>query len=277
MRCILDGWEFVWRKFSRPYFRKEDGTKIKLEVKDFVPYLPSQEGTVPAAVGIPFHWKSATGSGEPVTTNPTKIRVSVPGSEYHYEDGDSLYSPSVLDDGETLGQELTDDEDELQSFLPGELHPGPPAATTPDPHAVSDDEQGDEDGLPEAEERLVPSPPPEKRDKGEAALRAEATTLRHLMTHTPKNPFCSTCNKAKMHKPTKRSKGGSETVEVEKFGDHITCDHLVTRSLEEESIDGDRVVLVFTDVTTNFRWIYPSAAGSTEECYFDTSRDQMTK
>ena len=34
MRCIQDGWDFVWKSFSRPYFKKQDGTKIKLEVKD---------------------------------------------------------------------------------------------------------------------------------------------------------------------------------------------------------------------------------------------------
>ena len=49
------------------------------------------------------------------------------------------------------------------------------------------------------------------------------------------------CQNGGMHKPTKRSKGGSETAGAEKFGDHIACDHLVTRSAEEESIDGDRV------------------------------------
>ena len=54
MRCIQDGWDSVWRKFSRPYFRKKDGTKIKLELKDYVPYLPSKDGRTPAAVGVPF-------------------------------------------------------------------------------------------------------------------------------------------------------------------------------------------------------------------------------
>ena len=43
-------------------------------------------------------------------------------------------------------------------------------------------------------------------------------TLRHMMTHTPKNPFCETCKCAKMYKPTKRSKGESLTVESNKFG-----------------------------------------------------------
>ena len=39
MRCLKDGWDFVWRAFSRPYFRKKNGERIKLEIKDFVPYF----------------------------------------------------------------------------------------------------------------------------------------------------------------------------------------------------------------------------------------------
>ena len=53
---------FCLKSFSRPYFKKKDGTKIKLEVKDFVPYLPSRDGQVPAAVGFPFSWDSAAGT-----------------------------------------------------------------------------------------------------------------------------------------------------------------------------------------------------------------------
>ena len=37
------------------------------------------------------------------------------------------------------------------------------------------------------------------RERGEAALRDEATSPQHLMCHTPKNPFCETCNRAKMY------------------------------------------------------------------------------
>ena len=36
--------------------------------------------------------------------------------------------------------------------------------------------------------------------RGEAALRDKTTSLQHLMCHTPKNPFCETCNRAKMYK-----------------------------------------------------------------------------
>ena len=133
------GWESVWRKYSRPHCRKDDGTKIKLEVKDFVPYLPSKDGAVPAAVGVPFNRKSAAGNGEPALSRPTRTPVSVPGVA---EDDDAFsYAPSVLDDGESQG------------FYPGELYPGPRAATAPDPSAVSDEEHGEDDELSEDDER----------------------------------------------------------------------------------------------------------------------------
>ena len=50
-----------------------------------------------------------------------------------------------------------------------------------------------------------------------------------------------------MYKPNKRSKGESLTVESNKFGDHITGDHLVTRDANEQSIDGDRVAIPIFD------------------------------
>ena len=89
---------------------------------------------------------------------------------------------------------------------------------------------------------------------------------RHMMTHTPKNPFCETCKCAKMYKPTKRHKGESLTDASTKFGDHITGDHLVTRDVNEESTDGDRVAMVMKDVATNFRWVYPSARNHAKDC-----------
>jgi len=79
MRCVQDGWDFVWKSFSRPYFKKKDGTKIKLEVKDYVPYLPSRDGQVPAAVEIPFSCDSAAGNGKPIITSS---KVSCVGSWY---------------------------------------------------------------------------------------------------------------------------------------------------------------------------------------------------
>ena len=124
------------------------------------------------------------------------------------------YEASIADDDEILGQ----GDDSLEEFFPGEIAPGPPAAMTPDVVEGSEDEV-------EAPEEPVDGrlqlPEPKAIDRGEAALREEARTLRHIMTHTPKNPFCETCKCAKMYKPTKRSKGESLTVESNKFwGSH---------------------------------------------------------
>eukprot|EP00435_Cladocopium_sp_Y103_P074253 s1156_g47.t1 len=112
---------------------------------------------------------------------------------------------------------------------------------------------------------LLPEPP-EQRDRGEAALREEARAFRHMMTLTLKNHFCETCKCAKMHKPIKRAKGESLTVDAETFGDQITADHLVTRDIEEESIDADKVALILKDVAANFRWVYPSATNHAKDC-----------
>ena len=40
-----------------------------------------------------------------------------------------------------------------------------------------------------------PPPPPEPRARD---LKAEAKSIRHLMTHAPKNPYCDACQRAKM-------------------------------------------------------------------------------
>jgi len=223
MRC-MDGWDFVWKSFSRPYFKKQDGTQIKLEVKDYVPYLPSKDGQVPAAVGIPFSWDSAAGNGKPIISPVRRSRVSAVGteSEDEVEEVEEPYEASIADDDKVLGHA----DDSLEEFFPGEIAPGPPAAMTPDVIEGSEDEA---EALEEPVDGRLQLPEPKALDRGEAALREEARTLRHMMTHTPKNPFCETCKCAKMYKPTKRSKGESLTVESNKFGDHITGDHLVTR------------------------------------------------
>ena len=259
MRCLKDGWDFVWRAFSRPYFKKKNGERIKLEIKDFVPYLPSSDGQVPAAVGIPFGWKDASGNGRPSSRSRIKATPAATG-----EDGGD-YEPSI--GGDDVDQAELDPENLI---IGGEVAPGPPSAVTPgfdgepsDIEAEDDDAQGVD---PVEDERLVPKDKNPRRDRGQQALKEEARSLSHLMTHTPKNPYCDVCNKAKMYKPTSRSKGGSTTVECSEFGEHITGDHLIIRTDEEEAIDGERVALVVKDIATNFKWVYPSARRTAKDC-----------
>ena len=147
-------------------------------MKDDVPYLPSKDGHVPAAVGIPFSWDAASGNGEPIISPTRTSRVSAVGtkSEDEVEVMEEPYEASVADT-EDLGCAM----DDMEEFYPGELGPGPPAAMTPDVIEGSDAEA-------EAPEEPVDGrlllPEPSAPDRGEAALREEARTLRHMMTHT---------------------------------------------------------------------------------------------
>jgi hypothetical protein len=39
VRCVEEGFDFVWKAFSRPYFRTPKGKKVFLDVRDYVPFL----------------------------------------------------------------------------------------------------------------------------------------------------------------------------------------------------------------------------------------------
>ena len=144
-------------------------------------------------------------------------------------DEEEPYEASIADT-----EDLERAREDIEEYFPGELAPGPPAAMTPDYVEGSEAEVE----APEEVDGRLQLPEPKAIDRGEAALREEARTLRHMMTHTPKNPFCETCKCAKMYIPTKRHKGESLTVESTKFGDRITADHLITRDANEESLMG---------------------------------------
>jgi hypothetical protein len=59
----------------------------------------------------------------------------------------------------------------------------------------------------------------EKRD-----LKAEALTLKHMLTHLPKNPHCVVCQRAKMENVKLRVQGGVDHFGYQKFGAHIAAD-----------------------------------------------------
>ena len=104
------------------------------------------------------------------------------------------------------------------------------------------------------------APPPPVAEEGDLLkredvrdLKAEALSIGHLMTHNPKNPYCSSCQRAKMKaKPAPRRKRNPEDA-PKVFGEQVTADHLIARDVGDESILGDRVALVVLDRAT--KWI----------------------
>ena len=106
------------------------------------------------------------------------------------------------------------------------------------------------------------------RSRKSADLIVEAQSSKHQFLHFPKNPFCRTCQRARMLAPYARSKGGQARVDTTRFGDHIIADHLLTRANVEEGIKGEKVALVIKDIHTQFRYAYPSQSRFAEDCTF---------
>ena len=177
MRCIDDGFDFVWRgsKGESPYMVRPNGERIELVVKDYVPYLANNSKTI--------------------TTASAQCRPSIatPASE------EAQQSPEPDGEIEIVGDE------------PVEM---------PQPPLELGDSQEDAEASRKAE------PPTESRSKGssssvhgegtdfkrsmgEKALREEARSIQHMLTHIPKNPYCEIWQRAKMFKSPSRRVGGS--------------------------------------------------------------------
>ncbi|CAE7940259.1 unnamed protein product, partial [Symbiodinium necroappetens] len=88
--------------------------------------------------------------------------------------------------------------------------------------------------------------------------------IRTSETRVAKLPVCQ---KAKMLAPHARKREGSSTVASEKFGGHVTVDHIINRDLRDVGVEGEKVALVAKDVCTNFRNVYPSSTKEAEQVY----------
>ena len=88
-------------------------------------------------------------------------------------------------------------------------------------------------------------PPPLTPDK-EHALRMEATSLKHCLTHKPKNPFCEICTSTRSRQVYHRK--GALHRETKAWGEIVTADHSDCRRYEMIGINDEREALVIRDV-----------------------------
>ena len=116
-----------------------------------------------------------------------------------------------------------------------------------------------------AEEALVEdiAPLEEPEAKGRRDLKLEASSLRHLLTHLPKNPHCPSCQQAKMRQ--RYSHKGAFKREIDKFGEIITCDHVVAKSMRMQGLGGEGYGLSVRDLCTGMIALYPALYNGTEE------------
>ena len=134
---------------------------------------------------------------------------------------------------------------------------------------------GDEAAV-RAAEMAEADPPEGGAPKGKVALPPrdlvkEAVSVNHLMTHLPKNPHCSACQRAKiMTKPARRKLKGRRNRKVKRFGDIVTADHVWAKSHNDEGVDYNGIesvkfALVISDHHTDWLECHPAAGKSAED------------
>ena len=82
--------------------------------------------------------------------------------------------------------------------------------------------EGDEALPPEEEAVALPPPAPPAEDvlpeKSSRDFKAEAVSVTHLMTHTPKNPYCAACQRSRCKGSLVGGKSGSKVCDPRSSG-----------------------------------------------------------
>ena len=257
------GYDFIWYAKDKPFFVKPDGTRIYLKVRDYVPYYDVWDGD--SAMACPAKGTPPSRPEGQVGRSSASSESSYSSSEQAEDAAGEEYTPSVapLEDPEVHARVVA----ELLADDPIEVKPNEHAEPIESKDLAGEDVVGNPDKK---------SP----RSLAESALRQEAASRKHLMTHQPKNPFCEVCKCAKMTKSPSRSRGGSRQVDARKFAEHITADFIITADEQELGIDDEYSALVISDVATGFKYAYPFAKGNTEATvkafqHFTSSSDEV--
>ena len=103
----------------------------------------------------------------------------------------------------------------------------------------------------------------------EDRLKREAQSVKHQISHIPKNPYCIACQRGKLFaKPARRVPEGAAhqcALQAKEFGDHLMIDHLILSQEGKTSTD-ERCALAIKDYATGHLGIYPGSHKNTEEC-----------
>ena len=222
-RCMEDGYRFSWDPYQIPRLFDPKGREIKLELINNIPYLlPTETQIVSANTG---HHKFYSAFPAPIVVHE---KVVAAGSD---DENDLIAEfPSLAQDG--------DDPVDI----------GEPASSSHVPVAKAKAKAKVKAKAKAAPKAESSHPPVVERD-----LRAEAKSLKHLMTHLPKNPYCDACQRAKMVNVKSFRGDGIEGYDFTKFGEHITLDTMVLHGLTNRGINGETDAIVFYDFGTG--WI----------------------
>ena len=244
MRCMKMGYTFIWPPGECPYFITPSGKVIQLEVRDDIPYIKTGSEWCKArkAKGSrQFACPSSTSKATGEEAEPGRVRKDSAGPQ-----DDRVRKDSVSEASEPTGAGGAGGAEPGGHPGPGGEHgdvPPPPSPHRDEQDVDLDPELMDEE---EADRRL----PETKRDR----LRREATSLKHRLLHKPKNPYCEACTRGKM-RLGKLFKGSYQR-KPDKWGQCITCDHIVSKEDNMLSIKGHRDCLTIKDLWSGLKHCY---------------------
>ena len=137
----------------------------------------------------------------------------------------------------------------------------------PVPEVVADVPEEDSDASLVTDDEAEPAPgafpPPPVPAAGERRpprdLRADAVSVRHMLTHKPKNKYCDSCNRGKMQNARKFAGAFNTSRAPDATMQLVTCDYVGTQAEERVlAINGDKNAFAIMDLYTGLKTVYSS-------------------
>jgi len=279
-RCLDQGYTFVWPAGKDPFMI--DQNDMVITMKDHIPYISidqvkeygDQEKIRRLLNELDDECSTSEGegtiildgeSGEEMIENPSqKAKVKMLTKKVGRKRKQRRRTPKVSEvsvGGEVAEYyEVADDDDSDEDV--GSRHGRSDAEVMPDVgHDIEIDDQdvGDED-----DEDIVDvdEEDGEPRLSKRGALKGEAKTKEHLLTHRFKNPYCESCVRAKVkHRKTFR---GAFPRKLTKFGDLVTFDYVDNRQVYEQDYGVEKTIFVIRDRYAGMIQAHPSARKDTD-------------
>ena len=135
------------------------------------------------------------------------------------------------------------------------------------PPTEDDSERGPPPDLSGGVDNFIPPVPPPVG--GRRDLKAMAESVQHLMTHWPKNPYCKTCQLAKLLRIQHRrgAMKRSDRRRPTRFGDLSMLDHLISRKDNAIGLGNKKNCVMFYDEKTNWNQAVPVSTKSGTDTY----------
>ena len=267
-RCMHEGYSFVWMDGKSPYFITPDKRRMRLRVLDEIPYIipgdpfcqpvkvdnltEEERASMPAVREEPIRIEILSDRVDaPRNGGDAVPRVRAPDEAVHTGAGEP---PVMMSPGPTVEEVVECEKIAAPNEVEGEAEPEQDAAQgeaepAADPEQIAAQE--------EAEQAPAEEDQSEEAQATRKDLRAEAKSLRHLLTHQPKNPYCDACTRAKMRNKKRFAGAFDARREPKSWCELVTADHLVSKGDRMVGVTGAKNALVMKDLYSDLQHVAP--------------------